>query len=444
MGQTNLIRTQFEPRTTIINPKNDDKQDVSDICYFELGDTVDVIDEDVNGNITSVLANNITIQAISPGNAATLFVVLSAVVDTTAAVGTPRIRVQEIDDGQSALERVFCRRQKGPFVFDLFQNINLSTLNQPIAGQTTLDVDDVSFFRVGDTVDILADEGIIVSDAVIQAVNPNADASLNQATIVINGVVDTSGFTNPFILDKTITISDAIRRNQERIDSVDRPVENEFMGLGNGTRVAWETTNLFVEGSSKPFVDGRRARRGIAGTRATHIEGAGTSQLTYTSMLLGLLGNFIDIEVVNAPGLGVTVTEQFKSSSSAIIPPTEYLVQVNSNSGTATAQEIADAINADAVAKTIVQVQYGGGGLAADGSGVVTPFGPTALTGGLDDGTADYAELEQIFENSIIGTGFKWVSLHIRPDERNRYNEPPQDDEEQCIDYRRAMENVDR
>ena len=444
MGQTNLIRTQFEPRTTIINAKNDDKQDVSDICYFELGDTVDIIDEDINGNIISVIANNLTIQAISPGNVATLFIVLNAVVDTTTATGTPRIRVQEIDDGQSALERIYCRRVRGPVIFDLFQDINLSTLNQPIAGQTTLDVDDTSFFRVGDTVDILADEGIIVSDAIILAVNPNADASLNQSTIVISGVIDTSAFTNPFILDKTISVSDAIRRNQERIDSVDRPIENEFMGLGNGTRCAWETTNLFVEGSSKPFVDGRRARRGIAGTRANHIEGAGTSQLTYTSMLLGLLGNFITIEVINAPGLGVTVVEQYKSSSSQIVSPTEYLVQVNSNSGAATAKNIADALNADAVAKTIVQVQYGGGGLAADGSGIVIPFGPTTLTSGLDDGIADYAELEQIYENSIVGTGFKWVSLHMRPDERNRYNEPPQDDEEQCIDYRRAIENVDR
>ena len=32
----------------------------------------------------------------------------------------------------------------------------------------------------------------------------------------------------------------------------------------------------------------------------------------------------------------------------------------------------------------------------------------------------------------------------MRPNERNRYNEPPHDDEELCVDYRKATENVDR
>jgi len=444
MGQTWLGRTHFQARMVIQNPKNDDKQDVEDICFFELGDKVDIIDEDANGNITSVLANNATIMAISPGNASQKFIVLDVVVDTTAAVGTPKVRVQEIDDGQSAIERLFCRRLRGPIAFDLWQDIILSTANEPIAGQTTLDIADASLWRVGDVVDLLADEGIIISDAVVTAVNVNADAANNTSTIVVNTVVDTSTYTNPFVLNKTINISDAIRRNQERIDGIDQPIENELMGIGNAVRVAWESVGLFVESSSKFWLDGRRGRLGTAGTRAAHTEGAGTSQLTITSMLLGLLGNFVKVEVVNAPGLAVTTSEIFKSSSTAIVPPTEYLIQVNSNSGAATAQEIADAINADAVAKTLIQVQYGGGGVGADGSGVVTPFGPVNLAGGLDDGTGDYAELEQIFENSIIGTGFKWVSQHIRPDERNRYDEPPNDDEEICIDYRKAIENVDR
>ena len=444
MGQTWLGRTHFQARTAIENPKNDDKQDVYEICYFELGDKVDIIDEDANGNITSTLANNATIMAISPGNASQKFIVLDTVVDTTLAMGTPKVRVQEIDDGQAALERLFCRRQRGPIAFDLWQDIILSTSGEPIPGQTTLDIADASLWRVGDVVDILADEGIIVSDVTVMAVNVNADASNNTSTLVVNTVVDTSTYTNPFILDKSITISDAIRRNQERIDGVDQPIENELMGIGNGVRAAWEADGLFVENSSKFWLDGRRGRLGIAGTRAVHVEGAATTTLTTTSMLLGLLGNFIKIEVVNAAGLAVTVTELFKSSSTQIVPPTEYLISVNSNSGTATAEEIADAINADAVANTLVMVQYGAGGFGADGSGVVTPFGPTSLAGGLDDGTGDYAELEQIFENSILGTGFKWVSQHIRPDERNRYDEPPNDDEELCIDYRRAIENVNR
>ncbi len=445
MGQTHLKRTHFEARSTVINPKNDDKQDVEHIKYFELGDKVDVIDEDANGNIISVLANNAEILAISPVNIPTKFIVLDTVVDTTLATGTPRIRVQEIDDGHEAIDRLYCRRPRGPIVFDLYQYIENSQINEPVAGQTTLDVDDASFWRVGDIADLLADEGIIVSDTTVLAVNPNADDSLNKATIVVSGNHDTSTFTNPFIINKTITDDRAIRRNQERIDGIDQPVENELMGIGNKTRCAWESQNLFVENSAKATIDGRRGRLGTQGTRATHTQDLGTnSELKFTSMLMGLLGNFIDVQVVNAPGLTVTVSELYKSSSTAIIPPTKYLVQVNSNNGTATAQEIADAINADSVAKTVVQVQYGGGGEGADGSGIVTPFGPTALAGGLDDGTGDYAEVEQIFQNSIIGTGFKWISQHMRPDERNRYNEPPHDDEEIVIDYRRAFDNVDR
>jgi len=443
-SQSNMKRTHFEPRVTIQNPKNDDKQDVDLICYFELGDKVDIIDEDVNGNVV-ILNDNVTILAISPGNAAQRFVVLDTVVDSTAAVGTPRIRVQEIDDGQEAIERLFCRRLRGPVIFELFQYIENSMVGEPIVGQTTFDVSDVSFFRVGDVVDILADEGIIIQDAVIQAVGSNADDSLNKATITINGSVDTSPFTNPLILDKTITLSGAIRRNQERIDGIDQPIENEYMGLGNGVRCAWETNELFVENSSKPHIDGDRARIGIAGTRATHVEaGGGTSELKFTSMLMGVLGNFIEIQVISAPGLTITVSEQYKSSSTQIVPPTGYVITINNNSDAATSEDIALALNAHAVVKTLVQVQYGGGGETADGSGTVTAFGTTNLSGGLDDGTADFAEIEQIFQNSIVGTGFKWVCLHMRPNERNRYNEPPQDDEEQTIDYRRAFDNVDR
>ncbi len=85
-----------------------------------------------------------------------------------------------------------------------------------------------------------------------------------------------------------------------------------------------------------------------------------------------------------------------------------------------------------------MQVQYGG-----DGSGTVSTFS-TNLSGGLDNGTGDYSELEQVYENFITGTGFKWISLHMRPNERNRYNEPPGDDEELSIDFRKATENVDR
>lgn len=436
MGQTYLKRTHFRPRVAVLNPKDDDKQDVDFTGYFEIGDTVDVIDEDAAGNIISTIADNVKILAIDDSQG---FLVLDTVVDTTLATVTPKIRVQEIDDGQEAIDRLYRRQFRGVVGFTLVQNILAQELNAPIAGQTTFDVDDASFWRAGDEVDILADEGLLASDATIVSVNPNADATNNKATIVLDGVYDTSALTNPFLINKTITVQDAIKRNQERIDGIDQPIENIDLGIGDGLKVAWETPQLFVEASSKFFIDGRRAKKGIAGTRATHVQGAGNGQLTFTSMLLGVLGNEVEIVVQAGAGLAVTVTREFNSSSSQIIPgQTNYVITINNNGGTATAQDIADAINADTDAKEIVQVQYGG-----DGTGTVSPFS-TNLSGGLNNGTGDYAELEQIFENSISGTGFKWISLHIRPNERNRYSEPPADDEEMCVDYRKATENVDR
>jgi len=436
MGQTYLKRTLFRPRVNVLNTKNDDKQDVDFTGYFEINDVVDVIDVDAAGNIISVIANNVKVLAIDDSQG---FLVLDTVVDTTTATVNPMIRVQEIDDGQEAIDRLYRRRFRGVVGFTLVQDILAQALNSPIAGQTTFDVDDASFWRAGDKTDILADEGIIGSDVDIVSVNPNADATNNKATIVVSGIYDTSSFTNPFLINKTITVQDAVKRNQERIDGIDQPIENIDLGVGNGLDTAWETPQLFVESSSKLFVDGRRAKKGVAGTRATHVQGAGSGELTFTSQLLGLLGNEVEIVVQAGAGYTVSVAKSYKENSSIIIPgQTAYVVTVNDNGGAATAQGIADAINADAEAKRIMLVQYGG-----DGTGAVSTFS-NSLAGGLDDGTGDYAELEQIFENTIVGTGFKWVSLHMRPDERNRYSEPMADDEELCIDLRKATENVDR
>lgn len=439
-----MERHHFEPRVTVVNPKVDDKQDVDFTGYFEINDIVDVIDVDAAGNIISTLHDNVEVLAISPG--ASGFLVLDTTVDTTAATGTAKIRVQEIDDGFTAVDRLYRRRLRGPISFNLVQNILDQELNSPLGGQTKYDVDDAAFWKAGDTVDLLGDEGIIVQDVFIFSVTPHADATNNKATIVVTGVYDTSAFTNPFMLNKSITYEDAIRRNQERIDGIDTPIENQDLlpsTIGNGLDCAWETPLLFVEASSKLFIDGSRARKGLAGTRAGHVEGAGTSELTFTSMLLGVLGNEVEIVVQAGAGLTVAVAKQFNSSSSQIIPgTTSYVITVNNNGGAATAADIANAINTDAEARRIVQAQYGGDGTGNTWSGGAT-FS-TSLAGGLDDGTGDYAELEQIFENFITGTGFKWVSLHMRPNERNRYNEPPADDEELTIDLRKATENVDR
>jgi len=426
MGQTNAKRVQFQPRETILNPKNDDIQDLAFTGYLQVGDTVDVIDVDAVGNIISVISDNLTILAIDP-NAS---VVLSAAVDTTTATVTPQLRVQSIDDAQQAIDRLYRKKISSDIEFILRQNITAQKLNSPTAGKTTYDIDDASLWRAGDLVDILADEGVIQTGVTIDSVSPNADATNNSATIVIVGVHDTSTFTNPFLLNKTITVQKAILRNQERIDGVDQPLENEFVGIGDAKLTVFESTILFVEGSSKLLLDGRRLRLGVKGTLATLVQGTGNSQLTFNSMVLGLDGNKTKIEVQAGAGLTVSVTGNFNSG---------HTITVNDNGGVATSQEIADAINSDATARRLILVQFGG-----TGAGTVAVFGPTSLAGGLNDGTGDYAELEQIFENLISSTGFKWVSLHIRTNERNRLNSPPDDDEELVIDYRKASDNVDR
>lgn len=436
MGQLNLIRTQFIAREVITSLTNAAKQDLAFTGYYLVGDVVDVLDVDVNGNILSVLAENLTILSIVANDSVTL----SAAVDTSAAVGTPVLSCQIIDDGQEAVDRLY---RKTPFSatsmdFDLTEAILAEVQNSPIGGQTTYSVANAAFWRAGDTVDILADEGLIGSATVV-SVNVNADAANNRSTIVIDQVLAAvSGYTNPFILDTSITTQQAIERNQERIDGIDTPIENEYMGVGDGALLAFKTAQLFVQNSSKLLMDGKRLRLGTPGTRASLTQGAGNSQLIFTSMILGLLGNEVEVRVQSGAGFTITVTKTFAATAAGSYAGSLYRVTINDNGGAATAAQIAAALNADTTVQKIVQVVYGG-----TGAGVVSAFGPTALTGGLDNGTGDYAEVEQVLNNLTTATGFSFLTLHIRRNEVNRLHKPPQSDEEMVIDYRRATENID-
>lgn len=450
MGQTNLKRTQFIPRITVSTPANDDKQFVDFAGYIEIGDIVDFVDVDANGcQIGNPIADNLVVLAVQK-QGANPFIVFDQVVDTTVATGTPMFRVQSIDDGQEAIDRLYRRRLTGEVDMEETEAIVAFQQDKPSAGQTTFEVADASLWRIGDVADVLSDEGLVQSNVNVLGAFPNADSSNNKATIVIDASIDLSTFTNPFLLNKTLTVVAGIRRNQERIDEIDRPVENEDMnvlnGEGDGAQTAYETDALFVQGSTKVILDSRRMKLGTAGTRASKIFGTGDAQLTAISNILGTLGNEVELQVVDAAGLTVAVTKVFKVTANGTdFSQSQYLVQVNNNSGAATAKEIAEAVNADADAKRIMQLKWGG-----DGSGTVAAIAATNLENGADDGTGDYAELEQIrevndgssIENST--TGFKWISFHIRPNERNRLSEPPSVDEEICVDYRIATENVDR
>lgn len=424
MGQANLERTQFEGRVTVHTPANDDKQLVNFTGYFDIGDLVDVIEVDADDNILSVIADDLSVLVIDPD----LSLTLSAVVDTTGLVGTPKIRAQNIDDGFQAVDRLYRRKFQGNVSFIVREPIVGQNLNTPIVGKTQYFVGDSRFIRAGDIFDIIADEGLIAANVTIDSVSPNADAANNKSAVVVIGNFDTSTFTNPRLLSRSVTVQQAIERNQQSIDEIDRPVENEYLGVGDANKTVFESANLLIAGTSKLLIDGKRLRLGTAGTRAALSSGAGNSQMIFTALILGLKGNATQVRVQAGAGLTVSVTGGFNAG---------FTITVNNNGGAATAKDIVDAINANPTAKRIILAQWGGTGL-----GVAATFGPTPLTGGLDNGTGDYAELEQVFNNFIVSTGFKFLSLWILPNDANRLNKPPKDDEEMVVDYRRPSVNI--
>ncbi len=425
MAQKNLKRTLFQAKVNVLNLKNDDKQDVDFTGYFEVGDTVDFIDEGPNG--FTVLVDNLTILAIDDNQK---FVVFDQVIDTTLATQNAKFTVQTIDDGHEAVDRLYRRIFRGAVGFNLSQSILDRKLNTPIVGQTTLFVEDTSFWQIGDTVDILADEGIIATNVTVTDVKVNADDINNRSHIAVAANVDTNLFTNPVIINTTINMESAVKRLQAVIDGIDHPVKNVYLGLGDNFHSVFKLPEAVVPGSTIVTLDGSRSLKGTAGTRATLIQGTGNSALTFTSMITGINGNKTTVEVVAGTGLVINVGGSFKNGMT---------ISITNNGGAATALDIANALNNDLVTQRIIQVQYGGTGL-----GVITPFGPFNLTGGLDDWTLDYAELEQIYENNITGTGFKWISFNINKNIKNRMKGPPEDDEELMVDYTRAASNVNR
>ena len=420
MGQTNLERTYFEPRVEITTSGNLARQEVGFTGYYRVGDTVEILDVGPNGCVISILALA-TIAAIEKDTA----LIFSAPVDTSLATGTPYAQVRNIDDGQEAVDRLYRTIQLGQEC-QIIEPILDQALNTPLAGQATYDVGDIGYFRVGDVVIILHDNGAS-STATVLATSRNADEANNAGTIVINSSIDTSTWTNPKF-QMLLPICTSIARLKDDIDSIDQPIENEDLDTPDCSNTVYETDGLFKAATTHLYLDGRKLRLGTMGTRAVRTLGAGDAALTYTSMILGTNGNATDVSVTSGAGLVVTVTGNFVNG---------YLVDCTDNGGAATAAQVAAAINANAAAKRIVQVQYGG-----TGANPVVAFAATSLTGGLNNGTGDYAELPQIFENKIVATGYKWVSFWILPDERNRLNKPPRNTEELVIDYRRILYNA--
>jgi hypothetical protein len=438
MGQKDLRRTQFDAKEAITSSLDSTRQELAFTWFYKDGDTVDIVALDAQGCVVgSPLAENLTIQAIDTNVA----VYLSASVDTSTALPTGGVAwylsVNDIDDGQEAIDRLYrCFNPSAAGAVSVCADVadpDDVRLDSPVGGQSTHLVTDIKLLRAGDEVQVLADSGLL-GTANIVSLDARADDSNNESQVVLDSNIDTTGETNVRICTTSLTTEALINRINENVDKIDAPIENEDLDACNGLDTAFETDNLFLQGTSKGWLDGGRMRLGTAGTRASLTQDG----LTYTSMLLGLLGNEVEVSIASGAGFTIVVDKQFKANPNGInTGDTYYRITINDNGGAATEKEIADALNADAEVRRLVQVQYAG-----DGSATASTFALTNLAGGLDDGTGDYAEIEQIFENSIVATGYKWLSLHIRPDEDNRYSTPPAVSEEAWVDYRKALTNA--
>jgi hypothetical protein len=418
--QPNLERTYFRPQEEITSLVDSTIHSVAFTGYYEIGDTIDIIDVGPDGCRISLLGTR-TLVAFEKDQS----LIFDTTIDTSTATGTPYAFARNIDDGQEAVDRLYHKVNEGQSC-EIVVPIVAQALNQPVAGKTTYQVDDVGALRAGDSITVIADEGL-VSAAVIDSIDTRADESGNRSIVVITTVVDTSTFTNPKIQTK-LPICIVVERLRSDIDKIDLPVENENLDTPDCLRTAFETDYLYRAGSSKLYMDGVRLKLGTTGTRASLVQGAGNSALTYTAMILGIAGNATKVAVLAGAGFTISISGSFSVG---------FTISINDNGGAATSAQIAAALNADAVAKRLVQVVYGG-----TGAGVVAPFAATNLASGADDGSGDYAELPQIYNNVISATGYKWVSMWVIPADRKRMNKPPRNSEELWIDYRRIMYNA--
>jgi hypothetical protein len=425
MGQIDLVRTEFKAWEAITTPANSAVQPMAFTGYYDVGDVVDVNEVDADGNIVGNLVSGATIAAITP-NVALIF---TAAIDTTAVTpgNTAQVFCLPIDDGQEAIDRLYHRP-----VFSGEVNFERSepVLSSVTVGGTKLKmfVADVSFFQAGDVVDIVGTVGVPVVGVTVDSVSVQSDDTGNKAYIMLTTNPSIAGITLPEVVLTGVSVSEMGMRVMGYVDNIDKPIENEYLGVGDNKQTVWAFANLFKQSSSKIYLDGVRKRLGTTGTRATYTHGTSDAALTVTSMVLGLKGNACKLAITTGVGAPVPVVTGTYAAG--------FTVTVNNNAGGSSAQLIAEAINASATAKLVMEAQWGG-----DGTGFPATLSATAMTGGLNNGSGDYAEIEQVFENVISATGFKFIAFWILPTDPNRMNVPPKQSEEIVVDYRMLQFN---
>jgi hypothetical protein len=417
MGQPNANRLQYEYITALTSSANDDRQTLANTGFLKVGDVLEFWDQAPSGNLLTLVGTR-SITGVVPN----LEITLDSAIDLTVVTGTAVIRNRSIDDVAAILDRIgLLYAQSEDYKINWAAPISASELATPIGGQSRQAVSNSSYFEAGDTWALIHDGGLAGTGSVI-----STDDALNK--VVIDSSIDAGALTNPYLINTSVSL----KQELERLRSSSETLRvQEALADGDRQNTAFLVSQKFVVHSTDLYLDGVKKRKGTAGTRAALSNGAANAQLLLTALVLGTDGNDLDFEMVDpaAPSsaLAVTVTGTYNAGDRKV---RVSLATDGASVITSTAAQVAAAVNAHATAKRLLLVRYGG-----TGAGVQAALAPTPLAGGLNDGTGDYAELEQVDVNVITGSGYRWVSFHVRPNEANRLNSPPRDSEELDIVY---------
>lgn len=424
MSQANAERSQYDARQLIISAKSDDSQSVNDTAYFKRGDTVNIVLIDDDGCLVSSVYTDVIVSGICPEDHLTF----DQVVDTSSPPAGTSFYVENKDlwDVKQALDRLYkCFSEPTDYPFPADPDILSQELDTPVVGQARYVVDgQVICFEAGDQIQIICDEGIAYTGLVVSR-------DISNDKITLDSSVDLTSFTNCCLVNLTLTLKEVIGRLKSAV--TEGPVCNESLDVGDCKLTAFETGLIFVDGCEAIYLDGSRLRRGTCGTKATLSNGAGNAELILTSQILGLDGNLTNLVLVDPAAPTSPLTVAVTGNYNAGFTITVSLETDGGSSIISTAEDVSIAIDLDADARRIVLAQFGG-----DGTGLQAALSATPLAGGLDDGTGDYCTSERLEDNVIVGSGYSWILLHIRADEKNRLHSPPKNDEDIIVDYRKA------
>jgi hypothetical protein len=406
MPQYDARRTQFDPCRDLTSALNDDRQTLTNTALMQVGDTLAFYDKDASGCID--FANPLgtrTVTAICTDAA----VVYDSAIDLTVVTGTAVICIRDLDDVQVVLERLDIYTQPENYPYRIQPAIVGSEYDVPIASQARHQV-----------ADIICDSGLAVTANVVSV-------DVGNQKVVIDDNTDLSLETGCKLVNMTLTLALHLKRLKADIGGI--RIYHHFLDDGDCDHTAYKYGEVFLPDTTEVRADGPEPRKGTCGTLAFLEHGTfpgSNDSLRLDSLVTGTNANTkLSFEVVSAAGTAVTVTGSWDNS--------DILISINNDTGNATAAQMAAALAADPSASRYFHARYGGDGTGNPGALAATPF-----AGGLDDWTGDYCELEQLEGNLISGTGYRWISFHVDPDDPNRLSSPHRTSEEIWSHYSKA------